>query len=118
MIEDRDFFIRCLLLLPIRNTDAKFGFGVWSSLSQENFTRYQKHYDEDMADWEPMFGYLSNRLPDYPDTLSLKLSVQPQKKGKRPELTLEPTEHPLAVDQRDGIALGRILEIVEPYIAH
>jgi hypothetical protein len=114
VVDDAHFFIRCMLRLPIRGLEESFGLGVWSSLSQTNFQRYQKHYDEDMRAWEPMFGYLSNRVPTFEDTLHLKLSVQTQEKGTRPLLTLEPTDHPLAVAQRDGVAVEKVLEIVGP----
>ena len=59
-----------------------------------------------------------NALPGYPPTLSLKLSVQTGAAGERPIATLEPTDHPLAIEQRDGIALDRVLEIVAPFMAH
>ena len=114
VIDDKDFFIRCILLLPVHGIPDTFGWGVWSTLSEANFLRYQKHYDDDMADWPPMFGYLSNKLPDYPDTLSLHLSVQPQEKGARPHLTLEPSDHPLSLEQQNGIALDKVLHLVEP----
>src|SRR5262245_56756972 len=77
VIDDKDFFVRCRLLLPVRGISEEFGWGVWSTLSEANFHRYQQHFDEDMSGCSPMFGYLSNRLPDYPDTLNLRLSVQP-----------------------------------------
>lgn len=111
VIDDTDFFVRCLLLIPIRGTEECFGLGVWSTLSKPNFLRYQEHYDEDMSDWEPMFGYLSNQITDYPDTLSLHLNVQPQEKGARPHVTVKPSEHPLSIDQREGIPLERAIEI-------
>ena len=75
-------------------------------------------YDEDMSDWEPMFGYLSNRLPGYPETLALKTSVQTKREGDRPILTLEPTDHPLVIEQQDGMSLARALEIVGPFLEH
>lgn len=118
VIDDKDYFVRCVLPLPIRGTDEQFMWGVWSSLSKQNFLRYQASYDDNMSDWEPMFGYLSNRLPGYPDTLSLKLSIQPQEQGARPIASLDPTDHPLAIEQRDGIALEKVLEIVAPFLAH
>lgn len=115
-VDKEFFFIRCVLPLPIRGTDENFGWGVWSTLSEKNFTRYREHYDEDMSHWDPMFGYLSNNLPEYPETLSLKLNVQSQKKGSRPKVTLQPTDHPLAVEQRDGIAFEKVLKIVDPFL--
>ena len=87
---------------------------MWSTLSRINFLRYQEHYDEDMRHWDPMFGYLSNCLPGFEDTLNLKLSAQPGKKGTRPSVTVEPTDHPLAIAQRDGIPVEKVLEIVGP----
>jgi hypothetical protein len=117
-LDDEFFFVRCILPLKIRSTDDDFMWGIWSSLSKANFLRYQASYDEDMSNWEPMFGYLSNQLPQYPDTLSLKLMVQTGAKGARPSVELEPNDHPLAMDQRDGIALEKLLEIAGPFLAH
>ncbi len=116
VLDNEHFFVRCMLFLPNTGADERFGWGVWSTLSQANFLRYQEHYDEDLSRWNPMFGYLSNRLPGFPDTLNLKLSVQPERRGMRPTVTLEPTDHPLAVAQRDGISIEKVLEIVEPFL--
>ena len=118
VVDNEHFFIRCVLLLPVRGLDETFGWGVWSTLSEKNFVRYQEAHLQDISDWDPMFGYLSNRLPDYPDTLSLKLSVQTRTADLRPTVTLEPTDHPLAIEQRDGIALEDVLRIVQPFLAH
>jgi hypothetical protein len=118
VLDNESFFVRCLLFLNVEGTEDNFAWGVWSSLSKANFQRYQASYDDDMSEWDPMFGYLANRLPHYPDTLSLKLSVQPGKRGERPTVELEPTDHPLAVDQRDGLAFEKLLEIVGPFLAH
>ena len=118
VLDEKFFFVRCQLPMKVRGTGENFAWGVWSSLSKENFQRYYASYDEDMSDWDPMFGYLSNRLSHYPDTLGLKLSVQTRGKGDRPTVQLEPTNHPLAIDQRNGMTLEKLLEIVGPYLAH
>ena len=118
VLDNEHFFIRCVLPFRIRRTEDDLYWGVWSTLSEVNFVRYQAAYDEDTSDWEPMFGYLANRLPGYPDTLALKVSVQTQGEGDRPVLTLEPTDHPLAIEQRDGMSLEHVLEIVGPFMEH
>jgi len=46
-----------------------------------------------------------------PETASLKTQVHTQPVGIRPEIELEPTEHPLAREQRDGIPWERVKEI-------
>jgi len=116
VVDDTSFFVRGVLVLPVIGIEESFGWGVWSSLSQANFTRYQQHYGDDVSDWQPMFGWLSNRLPDYPDTVNLAVSMQTSTRGQRPLLTLKPGDHPLARDQAAGISLERVLAIVGPFI--
>ena len=107
------FFVRCNLLLPIAGSGGRsLDFGVWSSLSKANFRTYADAYEgQRQGGLGPWFGWLSNRLPGYPDTRTLKCSVRPQDGGVRPLLELEPTDHPLAVDQRDGVSIDRMLDI-------
>jgi hypothetical protein len=116
VIDDAHFFVRCVLRLPIIGTDSEFGWGIWSSLSEPNFMRYQDFVGEDRSTLGTMFGYMCNRLPHYPDTINLKLSLQPRNRELRPIATLEPTDHPLAVEQREGIALEKVLEFVGPWL--
>jgi hypothetical protein len=62
----------------------------------------------------PMFGWLMAALPTYePSTLSLKTMVHTRPLGLRPLVELEPTDHPLAVEQREGITLARVQQIAE-----
>ena len=113
VIDGRDFFIRCCLPIPIKLTSVSFVWGVWVSLSEKNFQRYVELFKADPPDGEgPYFGWLSNQLPEYPDTLNLKARVQLQKNNNRPLVELEPTDHPLAIHQRDGIPLPELLEIL------
>jgi hypothetical protein len=103
--------------LPIRNKPgANFGFGTWSTLSPANFDRYVETFDSGKQDdLGPWFGWFSNRLKGYPDTLNLKCQVRPQAGRQRPSIELEQSEHSLAIDQRDGITFDRLLDI---YAAH
>jgi hypothetical protein len=75
------------------------------------YERYAK--SETMA---PTFGWLSNRIPHYDEsTFLLKTRAHFRDGGLRPTIELEPTAHPLAVDQRKGITLERAWEIVHRY---
>jgi len=88
-----------------------FEIGAWSSLAKNNFVAYLEHYDDqDQVALGPWFGWFSNRLKGYADTQKLKCAVQPRSGGLRPSLELEPTDHPLAVQQRDGISFDQILD--------
>ena len=104
------FFVRCVLRLPVNGLDSNFGFGLWSTLSKPNFSRYAETYpDPDQSKIGPMFGYLANRLTAYPDTLNLKAHVLPQDGNQRPLLRLwnDAADHPLYIDQTRGLDLDR-----------
>lgn len=107
-----DFFIRSTLPLRIIDSDDEFHFGVWVSLSKANFARYLDLFEAtDVAGEGPYFGWLCNRFPWYADTLSLKANVHLRPYPTRPWIELEPTDHPLAIHQRDGITAETLAEI-------
>ena len=56
--------------------------------------------------------WVARRLAQaYPETKNLKTMVHLRDDGIRPYIELEPTEHPLAVEQRNGIGVDRVAEI-------
>jgi hypothetical protein len=65
------------------------------------------------ADIGPFFGWLCTRIAFYQqDTLLLKTFAHFRGGGLRPFIELEPTDHPLAVDQKNGIPLEKAWQIV------
>ena len=113
-IDDEDYFIRGCLEIPVADHEVPFAFGVWCSVSRENFQRYVDVFnDPHQSHVGPFVGWFSVRLPTYPDPLQLKVRAHLQDHGTRPRFELEPGEHPLAIDHRDGIGLARLQEIYE-----
>lgn len=96
-----------MLQIPVVDSDTEvFEFGVWSTLSAESFRRYFDTFDDtDQSKLGAMFGWFANRLDGYPDTLSLACDVLPQDNGQRPLIRFHDTDHPLAVQQREGVTL-------------
>ncbi|WP_434447981.1 DUF2199 domain-containing protein [Lentzea sp. E54] len=115
VIDDEHFFVRGQILLPVRDADDDFAWGVWVSLSPANFSRMAEVFDDPARVNEPpYFGWLSTVLPGYePTTFNLKTNLHTQGIGVRPLIELEPTDHPLAVEQRKGITLARVQEFAE-----
>ncbi len=112
VVDEKHFFIRGCLVIPVLDGNGPFVWSVWSSLSKENFKRTVELWGTDGRETEPpYFGWLSTRLPLYPETLSLKTNVHTRPVGQRPFIELEPTDHLLAVEQRNGIAMARVREI-------
>jgi hypothetical protein len=114
VIDDQHFFIRGCLEIPVVDGDEPFVWGVWASLSKESFTRTVEMWEVEGRESEPpFFGWLSTSLPLYSETLHLKTNVHTRPLGQRPFVELEPTEHPLAVEQREGITMTRVRKIAE-----
>lgn len=114
IIDEQHFFIRGCLEIPVVDGDGPFTWGVWCSLSKENFERTIEMWNAEGRENEPpYFGWLFTALPLYPETLHLKTNVHTCRLGQRPCVELEPTDHPLAVEQRDGITVARIRNIAE-----
>lgn len=114
VIDEQYFFILGRIEIPIRETDRCFAWLVWVSLSETNFARASELWNTEGRENEPpYFGWLSTRLPCYPDTLHLKTLVHTRAVGERPFVEVEPTDHPLAVEQQSGITWKRVQEIAE-----
>jgi hypothetical protein len=114
IIDEEYFFIVGNLEIPVRGVREKFSWDVWVSLSARNFTRACRLWKTPGRGNEPpYFGWLSTELPGYPDSIHLKTHVHTRKVGRRPYIELEPTDHPLAVEQREGITRERVQEIAE-----
>jgi hypothetical protein len=114
VIDGEDRFIRAVCLVPIVDTDEHFAWGVWVSLSAENFQRYADSFqDDDQSKLGQMFGWFCNRLPNYPETLSLQATVVPQDNRQRPLVWINDAhaDHPLYIEQRRGITPERLGEI-------
>jgi hypothetical protein len=103
-----------VLDLPLKGTEgSSFGFGVWSTLSEKNYKLYCESFDSgQQGDLGPWFGWFSNRLKGYPDTLNLKCQVHPRPGRRRPWIEITQEDHLLAVEQREGISIDRLAEIM------
>ena len=118
-IDDQCFFIRGLVEIPVFDGNGPFAWGTWVSLSKANFERTSELWEEPSRVNEPSyFGWFSNSLPGYPETLNHKVAVHSCAVGIRPFLELEATGHPLALEQANGITLARIRAIAEKMHHH
>ncbi len=114
IINGEFFFIVGNINIPVIGTTDIFNWSVWVSLSKENYQRAEKLWNKRGREKEPpYFGWLNTQLSPYPDTLNLKTLVHTRSVGQRPLVELEPTEHPLSVEQRTGITWQRVQELAE-----
>jgi len=112
VIDGASFFVRGCLEIPVRGVDQPLMWGVWVSLSQESYVAWVKMFlEEHRSHVGPFFGWLNTWLKPYPETTNLKTHVHLRDHGFRPLIELEPTDHPLAAEQRNGISVERVAEI-------
>ncbi len=110
-IDDRDFFIRGIILIPIREQVETFGLGVWVSQKLENFLTYIDN--QESSEIGPFFGWLSNTIAFYEaDTWAMQTKAHFQGGKMRPLIELAPCDHPLYRDYSEGITLDRAWAIV------
>jgi hypothetical protein len=112
-IDGNDFFVRGIIHLPIIGTAETFRWGVWGSLGRENFeTLLKVDAGPKRIELPAMFSWLSTQIPEYPDTLNLKMYAHIQELDWRPHFELERTNHPLSREYHEGITPERVRKIM------
>ena len=132
-IDNQFFFVRGVIQIPVRDYDRDFGLGVWVSHKRENFETYAETFRQNNSivrrilgskalksepkPFGPFFGWLDTSIRGFPETKQLKTNAHYREKEKlRPRIELEPTDHPLAVAQREGIGLDEAWRIIHLYL--
>ncbi len=113
IVDGEHYFVRCTMEYPVRDSSERLGWGVWGSLSAENFEMYVERRPDAGT---RLFSYLGNALPAYPGSYALECQMCVKPPGTRPSLIVSDCDNPLYHDQQDGIEYSRALEIVRPFV--
>ena len=117
VIDDEHYFVKGCLEMPIVDHDEIFSFNGWISLSETNFFKFQELLEvKDRDHHQPMVGWFSSWIYPFKDTEKLVGRIHFRNDGIRPLIELEPTEHPLAKAQGNGITTDQIKEIYSYYV--
>jgi hypothetical protein len=119
VIDDRHFFVRGCLEIPVRGSRTPFVWGAWVRVSKTSFGRFQRAAGAaDRSRGGALAGRLCSPPRPYPDSLNLKAKVYLRDAGVRALIALEPSDHPLAIEQRQGMTVRRLSEICSLMIHH
>jgi hypothetical protein len=119
IIDRTEFCIRGRLEIPVIGRTDFFIWGIWVSVSKDGYDRVAELWNTEIREHEtPIPGALCSDLPIYPRTTGLPCHLHLRNAGRRPSIKLEPADHPLAVEQRDGITLDRVKEIAAAVQRH
>jgi hypothetical protein len=118
VIDNRQFFIRTVLELPILGTSGQssskntsMAFSLWVSVSALHFDRYGDTFNlANQSELGTFPGKIANRLGSFPETIDLACTVFPQNGDKRPLLAIDDGDHALGQAQRHGVTLDHLLD--------
>jgi hypothetical protein len=118
VVDGNSHYVRGVLEVPIIGQTEGLEWGVWGSLSEKSFERYNASFhDLDQSKLGPLFSWFASQLPSYSFAESLRCNLVPQDDKQRPLVEFHPDDtHPLALDKRNGISLERAIEFVTPVL--
>ena len=105
-------YLRCVLPLPITDTERDYCIGVWVKISKNNFKKIWSLWDDDKQASQPAFtGELANdvHLHDVA-TQGTKVEIQLTGPTSRPVITIKNKASPLYAEQHEGIQVQRASE--------
>ncbi|MGB1247580.1 MAG: DUF2199 domain-containing protein [Chitinophagales bacterium] len=96
-------FIRVVLFQKVNDFEGTLDYGLWVSLSEENFTDYWDNFNEDEHEAE-YFGWLSSSIHGYEATTKIPVTVFVSKGNQRPEIVPHKDfKHQFVKDYYNGI---------------
>ena len=113
MVDQQWFFIRGCLEIPVVDSTEPFIWGLWASVREQVFDEISESWEEEGRESirGPFKGRLANSLSLYAETLNVKVRIVIQPLATRPLSVVEQPEHPLAIEQQNGISQERAKEI-------
>jgi hypothetical protein len=108
-----DIYLRGVIEIPIIGQNDHFRWGAWVAVTREGFDRALELWTAEVIEDEPpLGGRIGNDICSYPDTIDELAHVHLRPGKFRPAIELISTDHPLAIEQREGISMERVEEIV------
>jgi len=112
VIDNKDFYLRGRILIPVHGYDEPFVWGVWAEISPKNFLRAHELWNTPGRENEPPFpGYLNTDLPLYGSTMNVEVDVQTQIVGRKPHFYVRDPDLVVGTEQREGITPERLQDI-------
>ncbi len=108
----RRYFFRALIPVAVYGETEPCCWGVWVEVDLPTFTEVRQLWDApDQHCHAPFPEVLANSIRGYPETLGLEGTLQLTGPTTRPHFVPRSTStHPLAVAQRTGVHIERVLE--------
>ncbi|SHG39057.1 hypothetical protein SAMN04488109_0025 [Chryseolinea serpens] len=119
VVDEQHFFHCGRLTIPIIDHHQNLIFNVWTSISEDNFRkRNQLWNNPERVNEGPYFGWMQTTVPTYGNTINIKAVATENEVGLIPSIQVIEEEHPLAIDQQNGIIFEKALQIAGSILAN
>lgn len=109
IIDGEQYFTRGQIELPVEGNIDNFCWNVWVEVSEQDFERMGELWeDENRVLEKPYSGKIATHLKPYIDTIGLPVQVITQFVGYAPKVELIESNHPLYLEQENGIDMERV----------
>ena len=113
-LDERRYFIRGILQVPMIGREEYFGWGAWVEVDRTTHDGYVSNFNSELPESPGSSGRIANSLPGYSETLGLPVEIQFTGGTDRPKLVFtSEAAHVLAHEQHHGITAERHHEILE-----
>jgi hypothetical protein len=87
IVDERNFYLRGRIPVPVLGQEQPFIWGVWASVSQKDFIRTNELWKVAGREAEPAYlGRLNTQIPLYGDTLQSRGARADASRGSPPAL--------------------------------
>jgi hypothetical protein len=118
VIDEKYFFHRGRITIPIIDYHEDLIFNVWTTISEDNFgLRNDIWNDANRTKHGPYFGWLQTLVPTYEGTLNIKTMAYENEAGLIPSIKIIEDLHPLKTDQDTGITFELAVAKVQSIMA-
>lgn len=113
VLDKNRYFIRGVALIPIHDSTERFGWGIWAEVPQLVFDRYKQLFNQD-GSLEPLaVGVVANVPQAYAGLETQEVDIRFGPADQRPTFDLKRSNSQMYLEQRDGISLLRVHELLE-----
>ena len=112
IIDRKQCYLRGVLAIPLLDLGGEFTWGLWAQVPAKDLHRYRDTYGKDRRKMPPSAGIVSGAPRPYPDVEGHGLRITFGPAGERPTFALKRSKNLLYREQRAGITLHRVQEIL------
>jgi hypothetical protein len=110
--ERHRYFVRAVLKVPLLDANDGTGWGLWVEVAESDFQTIVATWSDPQQGKIPLIAaVIANRVPGYPETMGLPLTLRLTGPTTRPQLAFADTsDHPFATECRRGVSCHRVME--------